>query len=703
MSARAARAAGLDEGLLYTSGTVALVAAQVAAAGGAGSWSTALVASGLVAAGAVMSWRTRALGMRWLPLNIVLALAAAGSFALLVHRELALDESSLSMARTEVGLLFALRMALLPIALSYLLVKHDLIAFSLVPSLAMFGLAGGQGSGAVVGPCFAVFLPAALVALSYGMVLSALPGPSQTGGREWRLTAWRTRHWAALGVSLMVIGVLAYALFFPIAAVSAQYRWQLIAGIAPAAPGMGPQVLNLGRSARSFPVGRGPLRPSDEPALTIVGEPAPLWRGAAFDLYTGHAWLRSEESLDTAGAITQSGLDLTDLFPPPPGVPVHTHLVRSEKDQVFVCYSAGQIRRIGLPPTAGSSGIIAPSFMRVDEYGCVDAPGHLMRTGFEYVVASSPLEISAFRSRDPDLVSPSQLPENYLKLPFSCRRVADLARRLTAREAKPERRLATLAAYLQRHCVYTLEAPAAPRSQDAVDHFLFHSRRGYCDLFASALAVMARAVGIPTRVVVGYAYPSPVVEEPGDPPTALVRESDAHAWVEAYVVPWGWVSVDATPPSGESSPIPLARRTALRAHFLWQDHPVAAGGTLTLILVGLVLALLRRRTGLAPATAAEATPEDEIRAAVVQAYARSLRLLRRLGLRRRPSQTPLEFLTAISSDGVATRLATALSSLTDLFLVARYSSHPLEQGAADEARRQLAEIRQHLRQSPRRG
>src|SRR4029077_8295205 len=97
-------------------------------------------------------------------------------------------------------------------------------------------------------------------------------------------------------------------------------------------------------------------------------------------------------------------------------------------------------------------------------------------------------------------------------------------------------------AWIQEHMRYDLSVPREPAGVDAVDHFLFETRRGFCEHIASAMAVLLRADGIPTRIVTGYG--------PGDrnPLTGYweVRQSDAHAWVEVYYPNAGWLADDPT-------------------------------------------------------------------------------------------------------------------------------------------------------------
>ncbi|MFG0244447.1 MAG: transglutaminaseTgpA domain-containing protein [Phycisphaerales bacterium JB052] len=102
-----------------------------------------------------------------------------------------------------------------------------------------------------------------------------------------------------------------------------------------------------------------------------------------------------------------------------------------------------------------------------------------------------------------------------------------------------------LETHLRTQYKYTLDAQPVPRGEDATKWFLFERRMGHCEYYASALTLMARAVGIPARVVTGY------IASDFNPVTGqyIVRESNAHAWVEAEVAPGNWRTFDGTPPS----------------------------------------------------------------------------------------------------------------------------------------------------------
>lgn len=149
----------------------------------------------------------------------------------------------------------------------------------------------------------------------------------------------------------------------------------------------------------------------------------------------------------------------------------------------------------------------------------------------------------AFRSRRGEVSFPSQ-------------KVGELARRLLtddgidpdAATRPPEddiRVLRLLQAHLQRRCQYSLENNPPPLGQDPTEWFLFDSRLGHCEYFASALAALTRSVGIDARVIGGYL----ATEFDDARHVYVVRAWNAHAWVEANVDGYRWITLDATPPA----------------------------------------------------------------------------------------------------------------------------------------------------------
>ncbi|MCW5766402.1 MAG: DUF3488 domain-containing protein [Phycisphaeraceae bacterium] len=123
---------------------------------------------------------------------------------------------------------------------------------------------------------------------------------------------------------------------------------------------------------------------------------------------------------------------------------------------------------------------------------------------------------------------------------------ADVPADPAARTPADTRRAArAVADYLRRTYAYTLDMTAPREGQDPIDMFLFDTRRGHCEYFASAMAMLLRAVGVPTRVITGYA----AGEYNAIARRYTVRASDAHAWVEVRTREDRWETFDPTPPS----------------------------------------------------------------------------------------------------------------------------------------------------------
>lgn len=132
--------------------------------------------------------------------------------------------------------------------------------------------------------------------------------------------------------------------------------------------------------------------------------------------------------------------------------------------------------------------------------------------------------------------------EQALQLPSSGNpRSHELARRWQAELQTPDRIIsAALQMFREQGFFYTLTPPRL--GNDAIDDFLFNSRRGFCEHYASSFAYLMRAAGIPTRIVTGYqgGETNPVGQY------LIVRQSDAHAWVEVWLQGQGWVRLDPT-------------------------------------------------------------------------------------------------------------------------------------------------------------
>jgi hypothetical protein len=159
---------------------------------------------------------------------------------------------------------------------------------------------------------------------------------------------------------------------------------------------------------------------------------------------------------------------------------------------------------------------------------------------------------------DSEIRTPSRVSQNigypahinsvYLQYPELDARIKPLVEKIIANAATPYARATAIESYLREHYGYTLQLPTTHPS-DPIADFLFVRKQGHCEYFASAMAIMLRTLGIPSRVVNGFSG-----GEFNDITSQyVIRASDAHSWVEAYMPGQGWVTFDPTPAGAQAA------------------------------------------------------------------------------------------------------------------------------------------------------
>ena len=159
--------------------------------------------------------------------------------------------------------------------------------------------------------------------------------------------------------------------------------------------------------------------------------------------------------------------------------------------------------------------------------------------------------------------------QEYLELPSLDPRIARLARDFSAGARTSEARARAIEQTLRRDYGYTLTL-LSREVPDPLAYFLFERKKGHCEYFASAMAVMLRTIDIPARVVTGFqsGVYNPISG------LQLIRTSDAHSWVEAWLPGRGWTTFDPTPPDPSAGVESLWSRVGLyfdAAETFWQD------------------------------------------------------------------------------------------------------------------------------------
>jgi transglutaminase-like putative cysteine protease len=166
--------------------------------------------------------------------------------------------------------------------------------------------------------------------------------------------------------------------------------------------------------------------------------------------------------------------------------------------------------------------------------------------GQRYTVSSAVPALDAALLDAAPAVVPSNIAKTYLALPPAFpANVSELARRVVLGATTPYEEARKLQDFFRGgQFTYDLNVPGG-HGDDALQRFLFQTRRGYCEQFAGAYAAMARAVGLPSRVGVGFTTGD--LQPDG---SYSVRGYHGHAWPEVYLAGFGWVAFEPTPGRG---------------------------------------------------------------------------------------------------------------------------------------------------------
>ncbi len=517
-------------------------------------------------------------------------------------------------------------------------------------SLTLMAVAGSLSQGMTYGLFLIGYGLAAIAALSMAHRADVLGGVGLVGGtgpKGWRPALGMGR---SFGLAVLAGAVLFLVLPQPAGGSSLVLPFRIGSGGGTAtggilrAPAGSPDSGGRSTGGRYYGVAdhmdlrvRGTL-PTQVVMRVRASAPA-RWRGALFDKYDGTSW-----EGDTGRARSLGGGPRYDYpFTTPPGprrTVTQTFYVESEQPNAV--FAAGIPERLFFEGGVG-----------IDQLGGLRTQSTLTE-GSVYSVISSVGVASAEELRQAHGGGPRGGPGRYLAIPEVVpQRVRDLATSVTAGLTNNYDRAKAVETYLRNTYLYQLDSPVPPEGHDNVDHFLFEARVGFCEQFASAMVVMLRSLGVPSRMVTGYV--------PGDrnPFTGYhtVRGDDAHAWVDVWFPHYGWYEFDPTssvaaPRSGLLGTVPLVRLARWLANRGDVAIPVASG-LLTILLGGLVLTL---RRGRGPARRAFAGPAYQP-GPIGAAFARLDALLAPIGQGRRPSETPAEVLRRLRlSDSARTGL-----------------------------------------------
>lgn len=432
-------------------------------------------------------------------------------------------------------------------------------------------------------------------------------------------------------------------------------------------------------------------------------------RGITLNNFNGHVWSNTHDKIvlrrgpDGRFALRERGVDPLPFA----GVPLHyTVTMEPFVNDVFFLLSnplslQGNYRQISIDSSAD-----------VFDFD----PDHPV-TRYE---ADSIVRVGKMQQAADDLPSyPVSVLREYLQLPQTDPRIPALAQQIAANAHTPYEKASALENYLRTHFTYTLQLPSNT-PDDPIANFLFERRQGHCEYFASSMAVMLRTLGIPSRVVNGFSG-----GEFNDISSEyVIRASEAHSWVDAYIPGQGWIEFDPTPASGLV--VPQSNRFLLymdAAASFWREWIInydighqlrlsqeASRGSrqivgqaqawmkrhyesllarartmqegvgrstvlwgqrvLILFVIGLFIAAVPRVIALIRKLRLTKRPERAPQVAATLWYERMLHFVARQGWEKSPAQTPTEFVSIIKDD----QLRDSVARFTERYENARFGN-----------------------------
>lgn len=407
----------------------------------------------------------------------------------------------------------------------------------------------------------------------------------------------------------------------------------------------------------------------------------PLYlRGATLDHYDGAAWSerhRSTALLRNPNGFFRLGQDAAEVFEQKIQLePLETEVIFGVSHITSI---EGGFRNLWADST-GTVRLPAPPYSRI-----------------EYKVGSVTTPL-----KEPD----RKMPGEYLELEFlehspEKGRIEELANKITRSRTTDMQKAVAIEAYLSGNYRYTLN-PARRPEMGPIEDFLFYSKEGFCEHYASSMAILLRSIGIPSRIVTGF-LPD---EWNSLGEYFIVRAQDSHSWVEAYIKGVGWKTFDPTPPPTGG---PLFK-ASMGSHYIdllrwrWNRYIVlfnaedqqTMGRTLGASTSGVLAGLKEKIRSNADITGpkAYALLALAIALAVVLAwllrrslfrggrsrvpgyYMEMLRAVEKRGLRKRADETALEFARRADRAGV--------DAITEAYQAERYGNIALS--AAEELR-----------------
>jgi transglutaminase-like putative cysteine protease len=261
---------------------------------------------------------------------------------------------------------------------------------------------------------------------------------------------------------------------------------------------------------------------ADRVVMTVDSPQGHFWKAISYDFYTGNGWRTTET-------------DKIEKVNPPV-------LGREKVDATFEMKVPQQNLLFGASEPVRAT--VPHQFQTGSDRTYSIALRSVRSSPMNYTVTSYVSVADKAALRRASNIYPDYIKQKYQQLPSTLpQRVRDLAHRVAGEQTTPYDKAEVIESFLRTTYRYAPTVRAPPPGRDPVDFFLFDLKEDFCEYFASAMVVMLRELGVPARMVEGYTAGTL------DPTTGkfVVKELDAHAWVEVYFPLYGWIEFEPTP------------------------------------------------------------------------------------------------------------------------------------------------------------
>lgn len=574
--------------------------------------------------------------------------------------------------------------------------RDQTLLFLSLPCIAIFGLVGTFDTFKMATVLFFLFM--LTIALLYARIhqRAMIERAMRSGVDEPELLRRGPWKWMA-GPEWALASALTIVLFSFMGGPVLQLSLKNVAGrVQVSLPQTrGPEARGVNRNVRSdVRIGTGPVNLNDLLVFKVRMDVPRYMRQNTFSAYTGGGWSSTPVSLPpNSPLVTRTPADSgfergpnggilvwpTNTLPPQEPITEGKNIAFTIKDS-----QSFNLRVLSPGPLVEVPG--GPERYTFTSQGWVDIEEPLASK--ETFTARTIVPVGSPENRRAQLPPALQpIRQVYLTKDHVTARVRDLAYRVTAGADTDFEKAMAIKREIERRAKYNTGAAGIPRMYDPVDRFLFDTKEGYCDLFASSMAVMARCAGLPSRYTIGYIINDPEKDKDG---YFTVRGRDYHAWCEIYFEGIGWIPFDPTEGavsvdgggrgSGEGG-TPWYQSTAFKT---------AIGG-LAIIALGVPVYFLLLRQGKSPISVTSKTTGE-----IARLHTTFFRTLEKhVGSPKRFSQSTREFVEIVGP-----KLGSAVSPARDLavwFEKAMFSSKLPDREAISEANTKISDLRNALK------